>query len=72
LDRSREKLRSIQQGKEEKKIPKTIKRKTANWIGHILRRNCMQRLVIKGMKEGRIEARGRLRRKRKKPLDDLN
>jgi len=72
LDRSREKLRSIQHGEEEKKIPKTIKGTTANRIGHIFRRSCMLKHIIKGMIEGRIEVRGRRRRKHKKPLDDLN
>jgi len=72
LNLSREKLRSIQRGEEQKKIPKTTKGTTANWIGHILRRNCMLRHIIQGMIEGRIEEGGRRRRKREKPLDDLN
>jgi hypothetical protein len=35
----------------------TIKR-MANWIGHILCRNCLLKQVIEGVIEGRIEAVG--------------
>jgi hypothetical protein len=31
------------------------KRRKANWIGHILRRNCLLKHVIEGKLEGRIE-----------------
>ena len=47
-----------------------IKRK-ANWIGHILRRNCLLKQVIKGKIKGQIEVTRRQGRKRKKLLDDL-
>jgi hypothetical protein len=40
--------------KEERDIVHTIKRRKANWIGHILRRNCLLKHVIKGKLEGRI------------------
>jgi hypothetical protein len=43
----------------------------ANWIGHILRRNCLLKRVIEGKLEGRIEMRGRRGRRRKHILDDL-
>jgi hypothetical protein len=33
----------------------TIKRRKANWIGHILRRNCLLKHVIEGKLEGRKE-----------------
>ena len=33
----------------------TIKRRKANWIGHIRRRNCLLKSVILGTTEGRIE-----------------
>jgi hypothetical protein len=33
----------------------TINRMKANWIGHILRRNCLLKQVIEGKVEGRIE-----------------
>jgi hypothetical protein len=53
------------------KILHTIKRRKANWIGHILRRNCLLKLVIEGKLEGRIEMTGRRGRRRKQQLDDL-
>jgi hypothetical protein len=49
----------------------TIKRRKANWIGHILRRNCLLKHVIEGKLEGRREMMGRRGRRRKQPLDDL-
>ena len=36
----------LQRFKEERNIPRTIKRRKANWIGHILRRNCLLKHVI--------------------------
>jgi hypothetical protein len=48
----------------------TLKRKV-NWIGHILRRNCLLRQVIEGKIKGGIEVTGRQRRIRRKLLDDL-
>ena len=39
-------------GNEERNIQHTIKRRKTNWIGHILRRNCLQKHVIKGKIEG--------------------
>jgi hypothetical protein len=55
--------------KEERNIVHTAKRRKANWIGHILRRNCLLKHVIEGKLEGRIEMTGRRGRRRK--LDDL-
>jgi hypothetical protein len=43
--------------KEQRNIVHTIKRRKANWIGHILRRNCLLKHVIEGKLEGRIEMR---------------
>jgi hypothetical protein len=37
----------------------TVKRRKANWIGHILRRNCLQRHAVEGRIEGKIEVMGR-------------
>jgi hypothetical protein len=34
--------------KEERNMQGTIKRRKANWIGHILRRNCLLKHVIEG------------------------
>jgi hypothetical protein len=41
--------------KEERNILHTIKRRKVYWIGHILRRNCLLKCVIKGKIEVRIE-----------------
>jgi hypothetical protein len=40
-------------------------RRKANWIGHILRRNCLLKHVIEGKIKGRIEMTGRRGRRRK-------
>jgi hypothetical protein len=55
-----EELRRV---KAERSILQTIKRRKANWIGHILRRNCLLKQIIVGKIEGRIEVterRGRI------------
>jgi hypothetical protein len=57
--------------KEERNIVHTITRRKANWIGHILRRNCLLKHVIEGKLEGRIEITGIRGRRRKQVLDDL-
>ena len=46
-----------------------LKRKKANWIGHILRRNCLLKYITEGKIEGRTEVTERRGRKRKKLLD---
>jgi hypothetical protein len=38
--------------KEERNVLHTVKRRKANWIGHILRRNCLLKLVIERKREG--------------------
>ena len=43
----------------------------ANWIGHILRRNCLLKQVIEGKIKGDIEVTRRQGRRSKKLLDDL-
>jgi len=60
-----------QRVKEERDILQTIKRRKANWIGHILLRNCFLQHVIEGKTEGRIEVTGRRGRRRLQLLDDL-
>jgi hypothetical protein len=45
--------------KEEWNILHIIKRRKANWIGHILRKNFLLKHVIEGKLEGRIEKMGR-------------
>jgi hypothetical protein len=44
--------------KEERNILHTVKRRKDNWIGHILRRNCLLKHVIEGKMEGGIEVMG--------------
>jgi hypothetical protein len=48
-----------------------IRKRKANWIGHILRRNCLLQRVIEGKIQGGIEVTGRRGRRRKKIPDDL-
>ena len=48
-----------------------IRKRKANWIGHILRRNCLLQQVIERKIKGQIEVTKRRGRKRKKLLDDL-
>jgi hypothetical protein len=57
--------------KEERHILKTIKRRKANWIGHILYRNCFLKDMIEGMLEEVIEMTGRQGRRRRQLLDYL-
>ena len=57
--------------KEERNSLLTIKRRKANWICHILRRNCLLKHIIEGKVEGRIEAVGRRGRRRKQLLAEL-
>jgi len=44
----------------------------ADWIGHVLRRNCVLRHVNEWKIEGQITVTGRLGKRRKQLLDDLN
>jgi hypothetical protein len=48
-----------------------ISKRKANWICHILRRNCLLRQVIEGKIKGGIEVTGRRGRRRRKQLNDL-
>ena len=48
-----------------------IRKLKANWIGHILRRNCFLKQIIEGKIKGEIEVTRRRGRRRKKLLDDL-
>ena len=57
--------------KEQRNILHEIRKRKANWIGHILRRNCLLQRVIEGSLKGGIEVTGRRGRKRRKLLDDL-
>jgi hypothetical protein len=57
--------------KEQMNILHKIRKRKANWIGHILRRNCLLQRVIKGEIQGGIEVTARQGRRRRKLLDDL-
>jgi hypothetical protein len=61
----------IHRVKVERNILHTIKRRKANWIGHILRRNCLLKHVIEGKVEGGIGMTGRRGKISKQLLDDL-
>jgi hypothetical protein len=49
--------------KEQRNILHEIRKRKANWIGHILRRNCLLQRVTTGKIQGGIEVTGRRRRK---------
>jgi hypothetical protein len=57
--------------KEQRNILREIRKRKANWIGHILRRNCLLQRVVKGKIKGWIEVTERQGRRRRKLLDDL-
>ena len=57
--------------KEQRNILHEIRKRKANWIGHILRRNCLLQRVIEGKMKGGIEVTGRQGRRRRKLLDNL-
>ena len=48
-----------------------IRKRKANWIGHILCTNCLLQQVIEGKIKGGIEVTGRRGRRRRKLLGDL-
>ena len=58
---------------EQRNILHEISKRKANWIGHILRRNCLLRGVIEGKNKGGrgVEVTGRRGRRRRKLLEDL-
>ena len=45
--------------KEQRNVLHEIRKRKANWIGHILRRNCLLQQVIEGKIKGQIEVTGR-------------
>ena len=57
--------------KEQRNILHEIIKRKADWIGHILHRNCLLQRVIEGKIKGRIEVTGRRERRRRKLMDDL-
>ena len=56
---------------EQKNILHEIRKGKANWIGHILRRNCLLKQVTEGKIKGDMEVVRRRGRRRKKLLDNL-
>ena len=56
---------------EQRNILHEIRKRKANWIGHILRRNCLLQQVIEGKIKGQIVVKRRRERRRKKLLDEL-
>ena len=56
---------------EQRNILHEIRKRKANWIRHILIRNCLLKQVIEGKIKGEMEVTRRRGRKRKKLLDEL-
>ena len=56
---------------EHRNILNEIRKRKANWIGHILRRNCLLKQVIEGKIKREMEVTRRRGRRRKTLLDDL-
>ena len=56
---------------EQRNILHEIRKRKANWIGHILRRNCLLKQVIEGKIKGEMEVTRRQGRRHRKLLDDL-
>ena len=57
--------------KEQRNILHEISKRKANWIGHVLHRNCLLQQIIEGKIKGEMEVTGRRGRRRRKLLDDL-
>jgi hypothetical protein len=60
------KIKYVHAVKEQRNILHEICKRKANWIGHILRRNCLLQRVTEGKIQEGIEVTGRQGRKRKK------
>ena len=56
---------------EQRNILREIRKRKANWIGHILRGNCLLKQVIEGKIKGDMDVTRRRGRRRKKLLDNL-
>jgi hypothetical protein len=57
--------------KEQGNILHEISKRNANWIGHMLHRNCLLQQVTEEKIKGGIEVTGRRGRRRRKLSDDL-
>ena len=56
---------------EQRNILYEISKRKANWIGHILRRNCLLKQVIEGKIKGEMKVTRRRGRRCRKMLDNL-
>jgi hypothetical protein len=56
--------------KEQRNILHEIRKRKTNWIGHILRRNCLLQRVIDGKIQGALEVTERQGRRRRRLLGD--
>jgi hypothetical protein len=61
----------LQRVKEGRHILHNIKRGKANWIGHILHRNCLLKHVIEVKIDRRVAVTGRRVRRRQQILNDI-
>jgi hypothetical protein len=61
----------VQRVKKERNFLHKIRGRKANWIGHILRRNCLLKHVTKGKIEGETERKRRRGIRRKNLLNGL-
>jgi hypothetical protein len=57
--------------KDQRNILHEISKRKGDWIGNILRRNCLLKQFIEGKVKGGIEVTGRRGRKGRKLLEDL-
>jgi len=57
--------------KEQRTIRHEISKRRVNWIGHILRTNCLLKHVIEGEPDRMIDVTGRRGRNSEQLLDDL-
>ena len=58
----------LHRAKEKRDVQRGIKKRTANWTGCFLRRNCVLQYVIKRQTEDKVEGKIRGRKRRCKQL----
>jgi len=68
----RENEKILRRVNEERNIVQTVERKKANWTGQILQINCVVKHVTEGKIDGRMEVKGRRRRRCKQLLDGID
>jgi len=56
---------------ERREYPAYSKRRTVNWIGHVLRRNCLLKHAVEGKMDGTIEGTEGQWKRHKQLLDDV-